>query len=63
MLDEARDALKDAFKATGADVLKSTAEVMLKQAKEQFEGQQKLSQQELEAKQKASQPWLYAGAK
>jgi DNA recombination protein RmuC len=53
LLDEARETLKDTFKATGADVLKSTAEVMLKQAKEQFEGQQKLSQQELEARQKA----------
>jgi len=53
LLDEARDALKDAFKATGADVLRSASEEMLKQAKEQFAGHHKLSQQELEAKQKA----------
>lgn len=53
LLDEARDTLRDAFKATGADVLKSASAEMLKQAKEQFEGQQKLSQQELEARQKA----------
>jgi DNA recombination protein RmuC len=52
-LDQARAALTDAFKATGADVLKVAAESMLKQAKEQFEGQHKLSQQDLEARQKA----------
>ena len=34
-------------------MLKATAESLIKQAKEQFEGQQKLSSQELEAKQKS----------
>ena len=52
-VDQAKGALNDAFKATGADVLKATAESLIKQAKEQFEGQQKLSSQELEAKQKS----------
>ncbi|MFM8784132.1 MAG: hypothetical protein ACKOFI_03045, partial [Phycisphaerales bacterium] len=52
-LDQARAALTDAFKATGADVLKAAAETMMKQAKAQFEGQHKLSQQDLEARQKA----------
>ena len=53
LLDRAQDAFKDVFKATGADVLKSTAETFMRQAKEQFEGQQRLSQQELDARQKA----------
>ena len=52
-LEQARKALTDAFKATGADVLKAAAETMMKQAKAQFEGQHKLSQQDLEARQKA----------
>jgi DNA recombination protein RmuC len=52
-LDQARATLADAFKATGADVLRAAAESMMKQAKEQFEGQHKLSQQDLEARQKA----------
>ncbi|MFM8731577.1 MAG: DNA recombination protein RmuC, partial [Phycisphaerales bacterium] len=52
-LELARAALTDAFKATGADVLKAAAETMMKQAKAQFEGQHKLSQQDLEARQKA----------
>ena len=52
-LDQARATLADAFKATGADVLRAAAESMLKQAKEQFEGQHRLSQQDLEARQKA----------
>ena len=52
-VEQAKGALNDAFKATGADVLKATAETLIKQAKEQFEGQQKLSSQELEARQKS----------
>jgi DNA recombination protein RmuC len=53
LLDRAQEAFKDAFKSTGADVLKATAESLVKQAREQFEGQQKLGQQELEARQRA----------
>ena len=53
LLDRAQEAFKDAFKATGADVLKATAESLMKQAREQFEGQRKLGEQELEARQKA----------
>ncbi|MCC7070069.1 MAG: DNA recombination protein RmuC [Deltaproteobacteria bacterium] len=52
-VEQSRAALTDAFKATGADVLKSTAEALLTQAREQFEGHQQLSHAELEAKQKA----------
>lgn len=48
----AEQSLKDVFKATGADLLKSTAEVLLARAREQFEGQKQLTQQELVAKQK-----------
>ena len=51
--EEQRAKLADAFKATGADILKSTAETLVKQAKEQFDGQHKLSQQDLESRQKA----------
>ena len=53
LLDNAQELLKDAFRATGAEVLKSASESLIKNAKEQFEGQQKLGQQELEARQKA----------
>ena len=52
-IDESKIALTEAFKATGADVLKATAESLIKQAKEQFEGHSKLSQQDLESRQKA----------
>lgn len=52
-VDQSKAALNDAFKATGADVLKTTAELLIRQAKEQFDGQQRLSQQDLEARQKA----------
>ena len=52
-VEQSRAQLTDVFKAAGADVLKSTAETLLKQAKEQFEGQKQLSSQELEARQKA----------
>lgn len=51
--EESKAALSDAFKATGADVLKETAKSMLDQAKRQFEGQKELSQQELEARKAA----------
>ncbi|MEI7877818.1 MAG: DNA recombination protein RmuC [Planctomycetota bacterium] len=53
ILARAEQTLKDVFKATGADVLKSAADSLVKQAKEQFEGQQKLSAQELEARHKS----------
>ncbi len=52
-IEQSKTALTEAFKATGADVLKSTAESLLRQAKEQFEGHSKLSQQDLDARQKA----------
>ncbi len=52
-VEQARTALTDTFKATGADVLKSTTESLLQRAHEQFEGQQRLSQAELDAKQQA----------
>lgn len=52
-VEQSRTALTEAFKATGADVLKQTAEQLLRQAKEQFDGQRSLSQAELEARQKA----------
>ncbi len=52
-VEQSRTQLTDVFKAAGADVLKSTAETLLKQAKDQFEGQKQLSSQELEARQKA----------
>lgn len=52
-LARAEQTLKDVFKATGADVLRTTAESLVKQAKEQFEGQRTLSSQDLEARQKA----------
>jgi DNA recombination protein RmuC len=53
VVEQSKASLTETFKATGADVLKQTAEQLLRQAKEQFEGHQKLSQQELEARQKA----------
>ena len=52
-IEQSKASLTETFKATGADVLKQTAEQLLRQAKEQFEGQNKLSQQELESRQKA----------
>lgn len=52
-VEKSRTALADAFKATGGDVLKSAAEQLVKQAREQLEGQHKLSQQDLDARQKA----------
>lgn len=52
-VDRSKQQLVDAFKATSGDVLKQQTELLLKQAKEQFEGHKQLSQQELEARQKA----------
>ena len=53
LLDRAQEALKDAFKSTGADVLRSTADEFMRRAREQQENQQKLGQQDLDARQKA----------
>ena len=52
-VEQSRTALTEAFKATGADVLRQAAEQLLRQAKDQFDGQRTLSQAELEARQKA----------
>ncbi|MBM3992171.1 MAG: DNA recombination protein RmuC, partial [Planctomycetes bacterium] len=52
-VDKSKQQLVDAFKATGGDVLKQQTELLLKHAKEQFDGHRQLSQQELEARQKA----------
>ena len=52
-IEQSRASLTETFKATGADVLKQTAEQLLRQAKEQYESHHKLSAQELEARQKA----------
>jgi DNA recombination protein RmuC len=51
-LARAEQSLKDVFKATGQDVLKSTAEMLIARAREQFDGQKQLTQQEFAAKQK-----------
>ncbi len=53
LVDQSRESLKDAFKATGAEVLQAAGATLMQQAKEQFEGQSKLSSQELEARQKS----------
>jgi DNA recombination protein RmuC len=50
-LATAEQSLKDVFRATGQDVLKSTAEMLLARAKEQFDGHTQLAQQEFAAKQ------------
>ena len=52
-VEESRRALTDVFKLTGADVLKATTETFMAQAKQQFESQSQLSQQDLESRQKA----------
>lgn len=52
-VEQSREALTDVFKATGADVLKATTETFMAQAKQQFESQSQLSQQDLESRQKA----------
>ncbi len=51
--DRSREELTTVFKATGSDVLKQTAETLLKQAKDQFEGHKQLSQQDLDERKKA----------
>ncbi len=53
LIARAQDDLKNAFKATGAEVLQASAKQFLEQAKEQFEGQKKLSEQDLAARQQA----------
>jgi DNA recombination protein RmuC len=53
MVELSKEQLTQTFKAAGADVLKSTAESLLQQAREQFEGHSKLSRLELEARQNA----------
>ena len=52
-VEQSRLALTDVFKATGADLLKATTETFMAQAKQQFESQSQLSQQDLESRQKA----------
>ncbi len=53
VVEQSRETLRDTFAATGAELLKATGESLVKQAKEQFEGQSKLSAQELESRQKS----------
>lgn len=57
-IDSARTTLTETFKATGADVLKSTTEHFLRQAKEQFDGHAALSGKDLAARQEAIQQVL-----
>lgn len=52
-IEQSKTALTDTFKATGGDLLKQSAQALFQQAKEHFESQHKLSQQDLEARQKA----------
>jgi len=52
-VEQSKVALTDAFKATGADLLKTTTETFMAQAREQFESHSKLSEQNLESRQKA----------
>ena len=53
LVEQSKVALTDAFKSTGADVLNSAAETLLKQAREQFDSHKQLSQQDLEARRQA----------
>ena len=53
VIEQSKTALTDTFKATGADVLRQTAESLIQQAREQFQGQYTLSQQDLEARQRS----------
>lgn len=53
LLTRAQEQLKATFESTGAKVLQASAEQLLKQAREQFEGQKKLSEQDLAARQQA----------
>lgn len=52
-VEQSKTALTDVFKATGVDLLKATTDTFMAQAREQFENQSKLSQQDLESRQKA----------
>jgi DNA recombination protein RmuC len=52
-IEQSRTSLTDTFKVAGAEVMRMTAEALIRQTKQQFEGQQKLSQVDLEARQKA----------
>jgi DNA recombination protein RmuC len=49
---QATEALRDAFKSTGADVLRSASQQLADLAKRQFEDQRKLAEQEIAEKQK-----------
>ncbi|NBX25830.1 MAG: DNA recombination protein RmuC [Planctomycetes bacterium] len=49
---QATEALRDAFKSTGADVLKVASQQLADQAKRQFEDQRKLADQEIAEKQR-----------
>jgi DNA recombination protein RmuC len=53
MQAQAREALREAFQATGAEVLKQAGEQLAAQAKRQFEDQRKLTQQEIDERRKA----------
>ncbi len=50
-IDQARAKLTETFKAAGADVLQATSQSFLRQAKEQFDGHAKLSEQQLASRQ------------
>ncbi len=52
-MEQSKVALTEAFKATGADVLKVAAEDLIKRAKDQFDGHSRLTQEQLDARQKA----------
>jgi DNA recombination protein RmuC len=52
-IDQARAKLTETFKAAGADVLQATSASFLRQAKEQFDGHAKLSEQQLASRQAA----------
>jgi hypothetical protein len=51
--EHAKTTLSEVFKATGMDVLRQAAESLIKQAKDQFDGQHKPSQESLQARQRA----------
>ncbi len=52
-VEQSKTSLIEAFKATGSDVLKMSEDRLAQRAQEQFDGQSKLSQQDLESRQKA----------
>jgi DNA recombination protein RmuC len=49
---QAAETLRDAFKSTGADVLKAARQELAEQARRQFDDQQKLAEQQIAEKQK-----------